>query len=99
VGGDSISEQAGRLNRILSVGVAGEAHVRGHLATGDAVEGNPVWVFDLEITPEGGRPYRVSHREIVSAATVASFPEGARLACRIDPEHPKRIAFGDKPFQ
>lgn len=60
--------------------------------------GNPVWIFELEVTPHGGRPYRVRHREIVSAAVTGGFPEGVTIACRIDPEDPQQIAFGDRPF-
>jgi hypothetical protein len=97
-GRDAIEDQAHELNHILIVGVAGQAQVRGHVDTGEQVRGNPVWVFELEITPHDGRPYHVEHREIVSAAAIASYPDGARIACRIDPEAPDRIAFGDKPF-
>lgn len=94
----SIHDQAEELNRILMVGAAGRAQVHGHLDTGEQVEGNPVWIFELEITPQGGRPYRVQHREIVSAAVTGGFPDGVTIACRIDPEDPQQIAFGDKPF-
>lgn len=97
-GRDAIHEQAHELNRILSVGTAGRALVRGHLDTGDQVEGNPVWVFELEVTPEDGPPYPVEHREIVSSAVTGGFPDGVTLACRIDPADPQQIAFGDKPF-
>lgn len=95
---NSIHEQAQQLNRILSIGTVGQALIKGHLDTGDQVEGNPVWVFELEITPEDGRPYPVEHREIVSSAVTGGFPDGVTLACRIDPVNPKQIAFGDKPF-
>lgn len=95
---ESILDQAHELNRILTVGSAGRALVRGHLDTGERLEGNPIWVFELEITPENGRPYPVEHRQIVPAAAIASYPDGATIACRIDPEHPEQIAFGDKPF-
>ncbi len=94
----SVENQATELNRILSVGAAGQARVQGHVDTGRQVDGNPVWVFQLEVTPQDGRPYPVEHREIVSSAAIASYPDGALLACRIDPEDPRQIAFGDKPF-
>jgi hypothetical protein len=97
-GGDPITEQANELNRILGAGRAGWARVKGHVDTGEQVEGNPVWVFQLEVTPENGPPYLVQHREIVSAAAIAGYPDGALLACRIDPEDPALIAFGDRPF-
>lgn len=96
--GESIHRQAEDLNRILGSGAAGRAHVQGHIDTGERVEGNPVWVFELEITPHGGRPYRVRHREILSSAVTGGFPDGVTIACRIDLEDPQQIAFGDKPF-
>lgn len=97
-GGETIEDQAQALNRILSIGAEGQARVRSHLDTGETVEGNPVWIFELEITPQGGPPYTVRHREIVSAAVTGGFPDGVTIACRIDPEDPEQIAFGDKPF-
>jgi hypothetical protein len=62
------------------------------------VAGNPVWIFDLEVTPEGGSAYGVQHREIVSAMAMGSYGDGTSLACRIDPADPQKIAFGEKPF-
>ena len=94
----SIHDQAKQLNRILTIGTAGRAQVQGHLDTGEQVEGSPVWIFELEITPQGGRPYSVQHREIVSPAVTGGFPDGVTIACRIDPDNRERIAFGDKPF-
>ena len=96
--GGSIHDQARELNRILSIGAAGQARVQGHLDTGEQVDGNPVWIFELEITPQGGHSYSLHHREIVSAAATRSFPAGVTIACRIDPDDPQQIAFGDKPF-
>lgn len=60
--------------------------------------GNPVWIFRLQVTPERGVAYPVSHRQIVSAAALNSYPAGSTLTCRIDPEDPRRVAFGDRPF-
>jgi hypothetical protein len=97
-GESTIHGQAEALNRILSIGAEGRARVQGHIDTGERVEGNPVWIFELEVTPHGGRPYRVRHREIVSSAVTGGFPEGVTIACRIDPDDPQQIAFGRKPF-
>jgi hypothetical protein len=65
---------------------------------GETVAGNPVWILDLEITPEGGAPYGVQHREIVSSVAMGSYADGTSLACRIDPADRQKIAFGEKPF-
>jgi hypothetical protein len=94
----AIESQAHEQNRILSVGQAGTAVIRGHVDVGETVAGNPVWILNLEITPEGGAPYGVQHREIVSSVAMGSYADGTSMACRIDPADPQRIAFGEKPF-
>ena len=94
----SIEDQAAELNRILREGVPGRVRILGHVDTGERVDGNPVWIFQLEVTPRNAPPYAVKHREIVSAAAIAAYPDGVTIACRINPEDPCRIAFGDRPF-
>jgi hypothetical protein len=95
---DSLQGQAHEQNRILSVGQAGQALIKSHVDTGENVAGNPVWIFDLEVTPEGGSAYTVQHREIVSSMAMGSYGDGTSLACRIDPADSQKIAFGEKPF-
>lgn len=95
---DSLQGQAHEQNRILSVGHAGHALIKSHVDTGENVAGNPVWIFDLEVTPEGGSAYTVQHREIVSSMAMGSYGDGTSLACRIDPADSQKIAFGEKPF-
>jgi hypothetical protein len=95
---DSLQGQAHEFNRILGVGRPGHALIRGHVDAGEQVAGNPVWIFDLEVTPEGAAPYAVEHREIVSTMAIGSYPDGASMACRIDPADPQKVAFGEKPF-
>jgi hypothetical protein len=95
---DSLQGQAREQNRILTVGQAGQALIKSHVDTGENVAGNPVWIFDLEVTPEGGSAYAVQHREIVSSMAMGSYGDGTSLACRIDPADSQKIAFGEKPF-
>jgi hypothetical protein len=95
---DSLTVQAHEFNRILTVGQPGNALIRSHVDAGEQKAGNPVWIFDLEVTPEGGAPYTVQHREIVSTMAMGSYPDGSAMACRIDPADPQKIAFGEKPF-
>jgi len=86
------------MNRILAVGEASQALIKGHVDPGENVAGNPVWIFDLGVTREGGSAYAVQHREIVSSMAMGSYGDGTSLACRIDPADPEKIAFGEKPF-
>ena len=95
---DSLQGQAHEFNRILTVGQPGQALIKSHVDAGEKVAGNPVWIFDLEVTPEGGAPYAVQHREIVSTAALGAYGDGTSMACRIDPADPQKIAFGEKPF-
>src|SRR4051812_34720596 len=95
---DAMQAQAHEFNRILTVGGAGSALIRSHVDAGEQVAGNPVWIFDLQVTPEGGQPYPVQHREIVSTRAMGSSPDGTSMACRIAPADTQKIAFGEKPF-
>ena len=101
---DQVAARAGlegqghEFNRILTVGSPAQALIRSHVDTGEQVAGNPVWIFDLEVTPEGGEPYTVQHREIVSTMALGSYGDGTSMPCRIDPADPQKIAFGEKPF-
>jgi hypothetical protein len=94
----SLMGQGHEFNRILTVGAPGQALIRSHVDAGEQVAGNPVWIFDLEVTPEGGAAYTVQHREIVSTMAMGSYPDGSSMACRIDPADPQKVAFGEKPF-
>ena len=94
----SLQGQAHEQNRILSVGASGMALIRSHVDTGENVAGNPVWIFDLEVTPEGGSPYTLQHREIVSSVSMGHYGDGTSMACRIDPADSQKVAFGEKPF-
>ena len=94
----ALESQALEQNRILSVGAAATAYIRGHADTGERAAGNPIWVLEVDVTPADGEPYRVRHREIVSAAAMGAYYAGSSIPCRIDRADPGRIAFGDRPF-
>jgi hypothetical protein len=91
---DSIQGQAQEFGRIRTVGQSGKALIRSHVDTGEVVAGNPVWIFDLEVTPEGGAPYAVQHREIVSTMALGSYPDGTAMDCHIDPADQQKVTFG-----
>jgi hypothetical protein len=93
----ALESQAHEQNRILLVGSRGTALIRSHVDTGEQAAGNPIWIFDLEVTPEGGSPYGAQHREIVSSMAIGSYVDGTTIACRIDPADPQNIAFGEQP--
>jgi hypothetical protein len=94
----ALEAQAHEQNRILGIGSPGTATIKGHVDTGEQVAGNPVWMLDVEIVPEGGAPYTVQKREIISSVAMSGYADGTTMPCRIDPADPNTFAFGEKPF-
>jgi hypothetical protein len=94
----ALEQQAHEQNRILGIGSPGVATIKGHVDTGEQVAGNPVWMVDVEIAPEGGAPYTVQKREIISSVAMSGYADGTTMPCRIDPADPNTFAFGEKPF-
>lgn len=66
--------------------------------TGEQVAGNPAWMLDIEVTPEGGPAYSIQKREIIASVAMSGYADGTTMPCRIDPADTNTIAFGDKPF-
>lgn len=95
---DDIQNAAKENNRILTVGNPGAVTIIGHTDTGESVAGNPVWMLELEVTPEAGAAYTVEKREIVPKTMASGYADGTMLQCRIDPADQNLVAFGDKPF-
>jgi hypothetical protein len=94
----ALEQQAHEQNRILGIGSPGVATIKGHVDTGEQVAGNPVWMLDVEIAPDGGAPYTVQKREIISSVAMSGYADGTTMPCRIDPADPNTFAFGEKPF-
>jgi len=94
----ALEEQAHEQNRILSIGNPGSATIKGHLDTGEQLAGNPVWILEIEVTPEGGTAYTVQKREVISSVAMSGYADGTTMPCRIDPADADAIAFGDKTF-
>lgn len=94
----ALEEQAHEQNRILRIGSAGSATITSHVDTGEQVAGNPVWILDVAVTPDGGPAYTVQKREIISSVAISGYADGTTMPCRIDPADQRVIAFGDKPY-
>ncbi len=96
---DDIHAAAEESNRILTVGNPGSVTIVGHTGTGESVAGNPIWILQLEVTPEGGSAYTVEKREIVPRTTASGYADGITMQCRIDPADQNLVAFGDKAWR
>ena len=94
----AVEAQAHEQNRILSVGSPATLTIVSKVDTGEKAAGNPIYVLDLKVEPEGGAAYTVQKKEIISAVSLASYADGTSMAGRIDPADKNLVAFGDKPF-
>jgi hypothetical protein len=94
----AIEAQAHEQNRILAIGAAASVTIDDKVDTGETVAGNPVYVLNLTVTPEGGAPYPVQLKQIIPSIALSGYADGTTMAGRIDPADKNLVAFGDKPF-
>ncbi len=95
----AIEAQANEQNRILTVGSPAQLTIVSKADTGEKAGGNPVYVLQLKVEPEGGAAYTVSKREILSSVALSGYADGTSMAGRVDPADKNLVAFGDKPFR
>lgn len=51
----------------------------------------------LEITPPGGKPYRVKKRQFINVSEISAFQPGAVFPVLVDPKNPNKFIFGTSP--
>jgi hypothetical protein len=95
----AIEAQASEQNRILTVGSPAQLTIVSKVDAGEKVGGNPVYVLELTVEPQGSAAYTVSKREIISSVALSGYTDGTTMAGRVDPANKNLVAFGDKPFK
>ena len=96
---EAIEAQATEQNRILTVGSPVTLTIVSKTDTGEKSAGNPIYVLELSVVPEGGAAYTVSKREIIGSTALSGYADGTTMAGRVDPADKNLVAFGDKPFR
>ena len=94
----AIEAQGHEQNRILSVGSPATLTIVSKVDTGEKAGGNPIYVLELKVEPDGGTAYTVKKKEIIASTVLASYADGTSMPGRVDPADKKLVAFGDKPF-
>ena len=95
----ALMAQADEQNRILTVGGKAKITIKGKTDLGKKVAGNDTYLLELEVTPEGGKPYTVKKEEIIPGQVISGYADGTTLDGRVDPADKNKVAFGDKPFK
>lgn len=81
-----------REQAILKNGTDATATIIALRDTRDRVNENPVVELTVEVEAEGLKPYRAQIVTPLSAVDLQSYPVGARVRVRYDPEDPSKVA-------
>lgn len=96
---EAIEAQSHEQNRILTVGSPATLTIVGKTDTGEKAGGNPIYLLELKVEPEGGKAYTVKKKEIIPSVSLSGYADGASMAGRVDPADKNAVAFGDKPYR
>jgi hypothetical protein len=78
-----------KYNKLAQSGIERKGKILSSKQTGRAdVGGSPEYEFEVEITPDGGEPYKATILQFVHPQNVEHFPEGKELTVKVDPEDP-----------
>jgi hypothetical protein len=80
-----------RAQELLRCGRVGSATVSGVRQTGTFVNDNPECELDLEVSVDGGEPYRVTHRQVLAMVALPGFQPGASVPVRVDADDPLNL--------
>ena len=86
-----------RERAILKNGTDATATIIALRDTRDRVNENPVVELTVEVEAEGLKPYRAQIVTPLSAVELQSYPVGARVRVRYDPEDPSKVALVGPP--
>lgn len=89
-----LGEEQAKAQRLMSVGVVGQAVIDGVAHTGVTVNENPKIMLDLTVTVPGNAPYKAALTQVVSRIAMGSFQTGSTVPVRVDPEDPQVLMIG-----
>ena len=78
--------------RLLAAGTPATAEITDVRETGASLNLKPEMVISLAVDGPSGAPYHATVKRLVSPAEMASYPVGARVDVRIDPQQPAKLA-------
>ena len=88
---DNVASDGRRAQYLMQAGRVGTATVSGVRQTGTYVNNNPECELELEVSVDGGAPYGVTHRQVLSSVALPGFQPGASIPVRVDPEDPDSL--------
>ena len=76
---------------VLEQGIPAQAKIVGVQQTGVLVNHQPQIVFELEVQPPGGAPYRAQAKAVVPMVHIPQLQPGAEVPVKIHPADPTKV--------
>ena len=76
---------------ILQNGIPAQAKIVSVRQTGVMLNNQPQILFDLEVQPPGGTPYRAQTKAIIPMVNIPQFQPGVEVPVKIHPSDPTQV--------
>ena len=86
-----IRKTVGPNRGVLQNGLPAQAKIVGVRQTGVMLNNQPQILFDLEVQPPGGAPYRAQAKAVIPMINIPQFQPGAEVPVKIHPSDPTQI--------
>ncbi len=86
-----INKTVGPNRGVLQNGLPAQAKIVGVQQTGVMLNNQPQILFDLEVQPPGGTPYRAQTKAIIPMVNIPQFQPGVEVPVKIHPSDPTQV--------
>ncbi len=86
-----INKTVGPNRGVLQNGLPAQAKIVGVQQTGVMLNNQPQILFDLEVQPPGGTPYRAQTKAIIPMVNIPQFQQGVEVPVKIHPSDPTQV--------
>ncbi len=86
-----INKTVGANRGVLQDGMPAQAKIVGVRQTGVMLNNQPQILFDLDVHPPGGAPYRAQAKAVIPIINIPQFQPGVDVPVKIHPSDPTQV--------
>ncbi len=86
-----INKTVGPNRGVLQNGMPAQAKIVNVRQTGVMLNNQPQILFDLEVQPPGGAPYRTQTKAVIPMVNIPQFQPGVEVPVKIHPSDPTQV--------
>ncbi|MCP4540295.1 MAG: hypothetical protein GY832_24410 [Chloroflexi bacterium] len=86
-----INKTIGPNRGVLQNGIPAQAKIVSVRQTGVMLNNQPQILFDLEVQPPGGAPYRAQAKAVIPMVNIPQFQPGVQVSVKIHPSDPTQV--------